>query len=225
MNLFFLGLGALLYMYASKTGVEVPVVDGVPRTDLLFSKIALNSGLGMSVAIFFLLGLIAAAYSSADSALASLTTSVSVDFLDIESKPVLEQERVRKRTHIIMSAVLFVVILILDKTFDRSAIFQIIFLAGFTYGPLIGLYFFGLFTKLKVSDSWVPLVCLSSVAITVFLWYTSFRALEGQVAEQCLFGGYRFGAELIIINALLTFIGMLILSAVGGFKTMDKVGL
>ena len=224
-NLFFLGLGALLYMYASKTGVEVPVVDGVPRTDLLFSKIALNSGLGMSVAIFFLLGLIAAAYSSADSALASLTTSVSVDFLDIGSKSVLDQERVRKRTHIIMSAVLFVVILILDKTFDRSAIFQIIVLAGYTYGPLIGLYFFGLFTKLKVSDSWVPLVCLSSVAITVFLWDTSFRALEGQVAEQCLFGGYRFGAELIIINALLTFIGMLILSAVGGFKTMDKVGL
>lgn len=219
-NLFFLGLGALLYIYSTKMGISVPVVDGVKRTDLLFSEIALNSGLGISVAVFFLLGLIAAAYSSADSALASLTTSVSVDFLNIESKPVLEQERVRKKTHIVVSAVLFVVILILDKTFDRSAIFQIIFLAGFTYGPLIGLYFFGLFTKLKVNDDGVPLVCLSSVVITFFLWYTSFRALDGQMEEDCMFGGYKFGAELIIINALFTFAGMLLLSTMKSLKKM-----
>ncbi len=218
-NLFFLALGALLYMYAQQNGVEVPIVDGVKRTDLLFSEIALNSGLGISVSIFFLLGLIAAAYSSADSALASLTTSVSIDFLDLEKKSLEDQERLRKRTHLVMSGVLFCVILILNETFDRNAIFLIISLAGFTYGPLIGLYFFGLFTTRLVKDKLVPIICILSVVITAALWYFSFRGIEGQTPETSLFGGYVFGAELIILNAAITLLGLLFISTSGKTKS------
>ena len=211
-NFLFLCLGALLFIFAAQKGIEIPIVNGAERTDLLFSEIALNSELGIYVAIFFLLGLIAAAYSSADSALTSLTTSVSVDFLNIENRNKEAKERIRKRTHMIMSIVLFFVILILNHTLERSAIFKLIFLAGFTYGPLIGLFFFGIFTKYKVKDKLVPIVALLSVLTTTALWWFSFRGAEGQIADECLFGAYTFGAEIIIINALITFIGLLIIS-------------
>ncbi len=211
-NFLFLCLGALIYMFAQRKGIEVPMVNDVARTDLLFSEVALNSDLGVLAALFFLLGLIAAAYSSADSALTSLTTSVSVDFLEIENKNEKDKERIRKRTHIVMSAVLFIVILILNKTLERSAIFKLIFLAGFTYGPLIGLYFFGIFTKKKVKDRLVPVVAISSVLLTALLWYLSFRGDDGFEAEKCIFGSYTFGAELIIVNAFLTFLGLFIIS-------------
>jgi len=211
-NLCFLGLGALLYMYATQQNIDVPVVDGAIRTDLLFSEVALNSGLGISVGVFFLLGLIAAAYSSADSALTSLTTSVSIDFLDIEKQSVEDQERIRKKTHVVMSGVLFLVILLLNASFDRSAIFQIIFLAGFTYGPLIGMYFFGLFTKRALRDDLVPVVCVLSVVLTFFMWFLSNRGKSGLKLDWYWSGDYVFGAELIIINALITFIGLALIS-------------
>ncbi|MFK7756799.1 MAG: sodium:solute symporter [Flavobacteriales bacterium] len=207
-NLLFLSLGALLYMYATNNGITVPVLDGAKRTDLLFSDIALNSGLGVSVAVFFMLGLIAAAYSSADSALTSLTTSVSIDILEIDKKTRVEQEKIRKQTHVVMSIILFVVILILNESFDRNAIFQIIFLAGFTYGPLIGLYAFGFMTKRSLSDRLVPVVCISAVLITLVLWLFSSGGAVGLSAESALLGGYVFGAELIILNAVLTFLGL-----------------
>ena len=209
-NFLFLSLGGLLYMYAEKNGISVPKIGEDSRPDLLFSEIALNAKLGLGVAIFFLLGLIAAAYSSADSALTSLTTSVSIDILEIDKKPEPDQVRIRKIIHIVMSVVLFIVILIIDKTLqDKSAIMQLIGFAGFVYGPLIGMYFFGLFTKLKVHDGAVPIVCLLSVIITALLWYYSFRGAEGQTPENSLFGnGYKFGAELIIVNSLVSFLGM-----------------
>ncbi len=211
-NLFFLVLGALLYMYANKIGIDVPELNGVKRTDLLFSEVALNSGLGLPVAVFFMLGLIAAAYSSADSALTSLTTSVSIDILEIDKKNQKEQEKIRKRTHVVMSVVLFFVILILSKTFDRNAIYQIIFLAGFTYGPLIGLYGFGFLTKRSLNDKLVPVVCILAVIITVVLWLFSAGGGWGLTSESAWFGGYVFGAELIILNAVLTYLGLFCIS-------------
>ncbi len=110
-NFIFLLLGALLFVYANTKGIEVPIVDGAVKTDLLFPEIALNSNLGLPVAIFFMLGLIAAAYSSADSALTALTTSFCIDFLNIEKKELNTQKNTRKKVHIAMSALMVLVII------------------------------------------------------------------------------------------------------------------
>jgi len=141
----FMLLGALLFIYARQNGIAIPLMDGKPKTDLLFPEIALNSGLSITLAITFMLGLIAAAYSSADSALTSLTTSYCIDFLDIEKKPKERQKAIRKRVHILMSAMLVVVIIIFKHILDRNVIDSLLTVAGYTYGPLLGLFAFGIF--------------------------------------------------------------------------------
>ena len=162
-NFFFLALGILLTDYASKNGIEA-------KGDLLFPTIATKGTLGIATALFFLLGLIAAAYSSADSALTSLTTSFSIDILEIDKKKdVKEQEKTRKRIHVLFSFILMITILLikyLDP--DESVIAKIFQYAGYTYGPLLGLYFFGLFTKLKVKDKMVPIICIASPFLAYF---------------------------------------------------------
>lgn len=199
-NLLFLSLGALLFMYAAQVGLELPLSDaGRPRTDLLFPTIALNTDMAGAVGVFFLLGLIAAAYSSADSALTSLTTSVCVDFLDIDKKEEKAQERLRKRTHVAMSFVLLLVILILYHTLDLTAIDQLIFLAGFTYGPLIGLFIFGIFTKHKPNGNEIVAVAILAPLISWVIWKSS-KELEWS---------YSIGPELIMLNAVLTLIGLM----------------
>ena len=118
-NFAFLSLGALLFIYSEQFGVSIPNVDGRLRTDLLFPEIAMNQGLGKPLAVIFIIGLIAAAYSSADSALTSLTTSFSVDFLNIEKRLETEQKPLRKKVHIGVSLVLVIVVII----FNYSGIF------------------------------------------------------------------------------------------------------
>jgi Na+/proline symporter len=204
-NFCFLVLGALLYMYADAAGVQVPVLHGRARTDLLFAEVALNQGLGFAVGILFLLGLIAAAYSSADSALAALTTSVCVDFLGIDKMEKSQQERTRKRAHIGMSAVTFAVILVLSYTMTDNAIGALIYYAGFTYGPLIGLFFFGLLTKRSLPDKLVPVVCVAAPLLAAFL----------QSPWHGWFGDYQFGPELILVNALITYGGLWLISRKG----------
>ncbi len=193
-NLIFLALGALLYMYANQKGITVP-----EKADLLFPTIALESQMGIGVGVLFLLGLIAAAYSSADSALTALTTSVCVDFLEDKEKV---SEIKRRRVHIIMSCVLFITIIILHHTLDESAIWQLIVLAGYTYGPLIGLFFFGILTKRKINDSLVIMVCILAPVLT---WCLNYFSAD-------LFGGFKFGATLIIVNSLFTFLGLYLIS-------------
>jgi len=209
-NLIFLGLGALLFMYANKNGIEIPfeMVENElgelvkkPRTDLLFPEIALKSNLGISAGILFLLGLIAAAYSSADSALTSLTTTVCVDFIGDKKKEKVTIST-RRKVHVIMSAILFVTVIILHYTLSLSAIWQVITLAGYTYGPLVGLFFFGIFTKNKIHDKLVFLVCIIPPILSYFL----------NLYSEELFGGFKFGATLIIANALLTYIGLLLIT-------------
>ncbi len=201
-NLLFLGLGALLFMYAAKTGLELPLSDsGRPRTDLLFPTVALRSSIIGGVGIFFLLGLIAAAYSSADSALTSLTTSVCVDFIGIEKQKKESQEKIRKFTHVAVSIMLLLVIIILHHTLDLSAIDQLIFLAGFTYGPLIGLFLFGIITKKNPIGKGIILICLAAPIMSWLIWNQS-KADEWD---------YSIGPELIMFNALITFVGLLIL--------------
>lgn len=206
-NLLFLSLGALLYLFANQQGIAVPIVAGDQRTDLLFSAVALEGGLGIAAGVLFLLGLIAAAYSSADSALTSLTTSVSIDFLNVKNKEEREAQRLRRKVHIIMSVVLFAVILLLNYTMTRNAIGTLIYYASFTYGPLIGLFFFGIITKRSLRDKAVPVVCLAAAGITVLLQW-----------DAAWLGGFTFGPLLILVNAGLTFLGMLAISysAAGG---------
>ncbi|MGB5608409.1 sodium:solute symporter [Eudoraea sp.] len=197
-NFVFLLLGALLFIYASKFDIATPLMDGEPKSDLLFPEIALNSGLGVTVAITFMLGLIAAAYSSADSALTSLTTSFCVDFLGIEQKPVNVQKIIRKKTHIWMSVLLIVVVIIFKYVLDRNVIDGLLTVATYTYGPLLGLFAFGIFTSYKVKDNYVWIVAITAVLMVIGI---------ANVPPAYL-GGYAVGYELLPVNGLFTFIGL-----------------
>lgn len=202
-NFVFLVLGALLFIYAEKFGIATPVIDGSIKTDLLFPEIALNGDLGFYIGIFFILGLIAAAYSSADSALAALTTSFCIDFLDIENREKSKQIGIRKKTHIAISIVLIVVIIIFRYVLKENVISNVLQVASYTYGPLLGLFAFGIFTKIPIKDSLVWVVAILSVIITYFLNDYSVQLLNG----------YVFGYELLIVNGLITFIGLLIIQS------------
>ncbi len=200
-NFFFLLLGALLFIYAERADIAIPMMEGKQKTDLLFPEIALNGGLGISLGIFFLLGLIAAAYSSADSALTSLTTSFSVDFLNIEKKAKELQKKIRGQVHVAMSVLLVIVVVIFNSLNNKSVIDELLTVAGYTYGPLLGLFAFGIFTKEKVKDRYVWIVAGISVILSYLLANNS----------EALLGGYIFGFELLIVNGLLTFLGLVLI--------------
>jgi len=191
-NFFFLALGVLLTDFAAVNGIDA-------QKDELFPIIASSGSLGLAAALFFLLGLIAAAYSSADSALTSLTTSFSIDILEIDKKEdTVYQEKMRKKIHVLFSFILIATILIFKYFIaDQSVISKIFTFANYTYGPLLGLYAFGLFTKLKVKDKAVPFICIASPILTYFVNYI------------CLLNfGFDFGFALLILNGLITFIGL-----------------
>ena len=191
-NFFFLALGILLTDYAQKNGIDA-------HKDLLFPTIAGKGHLGLAAALFFLLGLIAAAYSSADSALTSLTTSFSIDILEIDKrKNKQEQEKIRKRIHVLFSFVLIAVILIFKYFIaDASVIAKIFTFAGYTYGPLLGLYAFGLFTKTKVKDNMVPIICIASP----FIAYGINEFTKSKF-------GFDFEFFILVLNGLITFVGL-----------------
>ena len=197
----FMLLGALLFIYAKRNNIELPQMDGNPKTDLLFPEIALNSGLSIILAITFMLGLIAAAYSSADSALTSLTTSFCVDFLNIDKKPKDQQKKIRKRTHVGMSILLVFVIIIFKYVLNSNVIDSLLTVAGYTYGPLLGLFAFGIFTNYKVKDKYVWIVALSSVFLIILI---------ANIPPENI-GGYVVGYELLPINGLLTFLGLILI--------------
>ena len=200
-NFIFLLLGALLFVYASAKGIEVPVVDGVTKTDLLYPEIALNSGLGLPVALFFMLGLIAAAFSSADSTLTSLTTSFCIDFLNIEKRAENTQKSTRKKVHVSISILMILVIICFHYILNQNVINGILTVAGYTYGPLLGLFAFGILTKIKINDTLVPYVAIASVAISYII---------ATIPSEYL-GGYKFGYELLIVNGLFTFLGLILI--------------
>ncbi len=206
-NIFFLSVGALLYLYAEKNGISVPndLITGKPRTDLLFPEIAFNH-LTIVPAIVFLLGLTAATFATTDSALTALTTSFCVDFLGMdkpENASKKNQVKTRHIVHLGFSFLMFLVIIIFNYINDESVVKMIFRVASYTYGPLLGLYAFGLFMKSKtVHDTFVPLVCIISPSICYLITANS----------KLLFGNYVFDNELIIVNGLITFIGLLIIS-------------
>lgn len=197
-NFVFLLLGALLFIYSDAFDLGIPQMDGTPRTDLLFPEIALNSGLGLAVAVTFLLGLIAAAYSSADSALTSLTTSFCIDFLGMERLPEARKKSLRKRTHIGMSLLLILVVILFKYVLDRNVIDGLLTVATYTYGPLLGLFSFGILTSYRLRDNLVWLV-----AVIVILLVVGVANLPAH-----WLGGYEVGYELLPLNGLLTFIGL-----------------
>jgi Na+/proline symporter len=193
-NFLFLVMGLLFTEYALKYNIDA-------HKDQLFPILA-NEYLGIGVAFFFILGLIAAAYSSADSALTSLTTSFSIDILEIEKKyDAVKQVVIRKQIHK-MFVLVSVIVILGFKYFveDASIIDKVLKFAGFTYGPLLGLYSFGLFTKWNVKDKWVPIVAITAVLSSIIL----------NLYSESWFG-FAFGFEILIVNGLLTFIGLMLI--------------
>ena len=186
-NLMFLSLGVLLYSIAGKYGISFS------KPDDLFPAVALSGILGKTLAIIFILGLIAAAYSSADSALTSLTTSFCVDILNLNDND-HESISKRKNVHIIFSFVIMFVIMILDIINDQSVISAIFSVAGYTYGPLLGLYAFGLFTEIQIKDHLVPYIAVFSPIISYVIQHY-----------------FSFGFEILIINGLIVCLGLFII--------------
>ncbi len=193
----FLGLGILLYVYAKNNGISLAVdAHGTfVNTDTLFPNLALNY-LGPIAGISFLIGIIAASFSSVDSALTALTTSFTYDFLDISHKTSTEKKRLKNRVLFGFSAIIFTIIMLFSHS--KGDVISLIFkVAGYTYGPLLGLYLFGMFSKINVKDTWVPAICVLAPIATyaLSLFFNSNYNFD-------------FGFINIAVNAVLTIIGL-----------------
>ncbi|MBX2840332.1 MAG: sodium:solute symporter [Flammeovirgaceae bacterium] len=202
-NLLFLSLGVLLYVFAQDQGIELTISEETGKllnTDKLFPNLAINH-FNLFAGIIFLLGITAAAYSSADSSLTALTTAFCVDFLNFDKLPEEKKKKTRMIVHIGFSIILFLAIYIFNKINDDSVINSVFRAAGYTYGPLLGLFSFGLFTKFKIKDQFVLPLCLTTPIIS---YIVNANSVEW-------FGGYVFGFEILIVNGALTFIGLLLL--------------
>jgi len=198
-NLLFLFLGALLLIFMQNKGVTVASSDDI------FPTIAIRY-LGPVAGVVFLIGLISAAFPSADGALTSLTTSVSIDFLGLERRKSISEKaktRIRYIVHLSIALVFFISVLMFSALSDKAVIDKLFTIAGYTYGPLLGLYSFGLFTKRRVNDKITPAIAIFSPVACYFLSKYS----------EVLFNGYKFGFELLLLNGLLTFIGLYLFSA------------
>jgi SSS family transporter len=204
-NFLFLLLGGALFVYAESKGVALPMAGDKVITDHVFPTLALNN-FGTIAGIFFLLGITASSYASADSALAALTTGFCIDFLNFNKREEKQKQRLKLMVHIGFS-VLFLLIILGTKWYvdahpDTDLIGLILTIAGYTYGPLLGLFSFGIFTKRKLMEIGVPLVC---IAVPLMCYWLDKNSIE-------LFNGYNFGYELLIVNGLLTFFGLWIIS-------------
>ena len=195
-NILFLTLGALLYLYADFIQMPVP-----SRTDNLYPLIAINH-LSIFGSIIFLLGIIAAAYSSADSALTSLTTAFCIDFLNFEKRNDIQKKSVRLKVHLLFSVIIFFVIQIFNLINDESVINAIFKAAGYTYGPLLGLFSFGILTNYKIIDRYSPIICFVSPILSYII----------NIYSESLLFGYRFGFEILLLNGLITFVGLFLIS-------------
>lgn len=194
-NFLFLSLGVLLYQYAEISFITLP-----DRSDNLFPMLAINNFSTIGT-ITFILGITAAAYSSADSALTALTTSFCVDFLGFKPENYAERKKLRIGVHLGFSIVLFFVILIFKAINDDSVINSVFTAAGYTYGPLLGMFAFGIATKWELKDKFVPVVCLASPILSYII----------NLNSETLLNGYKFGFEILILNGLITFLGLLLI--------------
>ena len=194
-NILFLALGLLLTQYATQNGITATKDD-------LFPTIAMLPEIGIMTSAFFLLGLIAAAYSSADSALTSLTTSFCIDIIELDKKPKEQQKKVRKKVHVLISLVLILVIILFNSLFkDVSVIWELFKAAGYTYGPLLGLFAFGILTKSQIKDKYVWIIAVIAPVVSFIINQYS----------VVLLNGYQIGFEILIINGLITFLGLVLI--------------
>jgi SSS family transporter len=204
-NLLFLILGALLYLYASRRGIALPA-----RTDLLFPTLALEH-LGTLTAVMFLLGLTAATFSSADSVLTTLTTSFCIDILGMERRPDLTDSmrtRLRHIFHLVFAALLLLSILAFQARANEAVIILVLKIAGYTYGPLLGLFAFGLITRRRVSrPRLIPIIAIAAPLLCIVIETQSGRWL-----------GYRVGNELLLLNGVLTFLGLWLFRTPAGLR-------
>jgi Na+/proline symporter len=198
-------LGALLYLYSTNRGLPLPEFS-----DELFPRLALNE-LGLAVGVFFLLGITASSYASADSALAGLTTSFCIDFLNFENKEEKQKSRQKLLVHIGFSLVFLIVILVFKEINERSVVDAVLNVAGYTYGPLLGLFFFGIFTRYQVRDRLVPVVCVLSPLISYWISSNSAEFFPW-------YGG--MGIEVLILNGVITFAGLFLVSL--GIKSSEQ---
>lgn len=197
-NILFLALGALLYIFAAQNGIPIP-----GATDQLYPTIALYH-LPPVVGILFILGLIAAAYSSADSALTSLTTAFCIDFLGFERTGRSEaiKKTTRLKVHVGFSLLILVIIVLFKYLIDSAVINGLFKAAGYTYGPILGLFTYGILTKRKIKDKWVVPICLLAPVITYIIDTTSVKWL----------GGFQFGFTILALNGILTILGLIAIS-------------
>lgn len=197
-KLMFLVLGALLYIYSYEKGIAIP-----EKTDQLYPILAIQH-LGPVVAISFVIGIIAAAYSSADSALTALTTSFCIDFLDFEKKERTEEEKKKLRlmVHFGFSIVIFLVIIRFNALNNGAVINGLFKASTYTYGPILGLFAFGIFNKLEIRDKWVWGVCLLAPVLSYVI----------DINAETWFNGFSFGYLILALNGFLTFIGLWLLS-------------
>ena len=191
----FLTLGALLYIYAESHAIPLPA-----KSDDLFPLLAINH-MSLMIGIFFLLGITAANYASADSALTSLTTAFCIDFLNFGKREDTNKKRMLKITHIGFSLLLFIVIMVFKAVNNQSVVMAVFKVAGLTYGPLLGLFAFGMLTHYQIKDKLVPFVVVAAPLISGIL---------NSYSEQ-IFNGYQIGFELIILNGALTFGGLFLI--------------
>lgn len=194
--LLFLMLGVLLYTFTARQGIENP-----GKSDELFPMIATGNYFPGIVGILFIIGLIASAYSAAGSALTALTTSFTVDILNAHKKDEAALSKIRKHVHIGMAFVMGIVIFVFNLLNNTSVIDAIYTLASYTYGPILGLFAFGIFTKKQVYDPYIPLVAILSPALCYVL----------QRNSEAWFDGYQISYELLILNAAFTFLGLCLL--------------
>lgn len=195
-NLLFLMLGALLYIYSTQFNIPLPAVS-----DELFPRLAFNE-FGLLASVLFLLGITASTYASSDSALAALTTSFCIDFLNFKDKPEVVKQKQKNIVHVGFSVLFLIIILIFKELNNRSLIEAVLTVATYTYGPLLGLFAFGVFTTRIVNGKLVPLVCLISPLICYVLV---------TITPQLL-NGYKIGLENLILNGLMTCAGLYIIS-------------
>ena len=198
-NILFLSLGAALLIYAQQTGFALPV-DGAGRvvSDKIFPSIAFS--LSNLTAVVFVLGMVAAGYSSADGTLTALTTTMCYDFIGFERLQIGEERKlsIRRWVHVGF-ALMFLLVIVAFRPFHTQSLIDTLFdVAGFTYGPLLGLFTFGMFTRWEVKDCWVPVVAVLCPVVCYVL----------KVYSPVWFGGYRFGFEILLVNGLLTFLGL-----------------
>ncbi len=200
--LLFLMLGVLLYTFAASRGIEGATGDE------LFPRVATGGYLPLVVGVLFIIGLISSAYSAAGSALTALTTSFTVDILGTRGRSEAQVSAMRRRVHVAMAVVMGLTIVVFNLLNNTSVIDAVYTLASYTYGPILGLFAFGIFTRRQVRDRYIPLVAILSPALCYVL----------QRNSEAWFGGYQFSYELLILNALFTFLGLCLLTKRGGGK-------